>query len=82
MITVNSDAMAQQAVSFPTPDGGLVYADMYGKGSRAVVLAHGMRFNKESWSEQARTLADAGFCVRQLTFAAMGNRGARAKAIR
>jgi len=72
MITVNSDAMAQQAVSFPTPDGGLVYADMYGKGSRAVVLAHGMRFNKESWSEQARTLADAGFCVLAIDFRGYG----------
>jgi pimeloyl-ACP methyl ester carboxylesterase len=54
-------AVAQEHVSFPTEDGGLVYADLYGKGDRGVVLAHGGRFNKESWEKQARTLADAGF---------------------
>jgi hypothetical protein len=46
---------AQQATSFPTQDGGRICADLYGKGDRAVVLAHGGRFNKESWREQART---------------------------
>ena len=40
-------APAQQKVFFPTQDGGLIYADLYGKGDRAVVLAHGGRFNKE-----------------------------------
>jgi hypothetical protein len=35
-------AVAQERVSFPTQDEGLVYADMYGKGSRGVVLAHGV----------------------------------------
>ncbi len=30
-----------ERVSFPTRDGGLIYADMYGKGTRGVVLAHG-----------------------------------------
>ena len=39
---------AQQAISFPTQDGGRICADLYGKGDRAVVLAHGGRFNKES----------------------------------
>ncbi|MFT7516691.1 MAG: alpha-beta hydrolase superfamily lysophospholipase [Myxococcota bacterium] len=29
----------------------------------AVVLAHGFIFNKESWSEQASTLANNGFQV-------------------
>ena len=28
-------------VSFPTQDGGLVHADVYGDGARGVVLAHG-----------------------------------------
>ena len=48
---------AQERVSCPTEDGGVVYADIYGKGERGVVLAHGGRFNKESWEKQARTLA-------------------------
>ncbi len=40
--------------SFPTHDGGLIYANLYGKGDRGGVLAHGGRFNKESWEKQAR----------------------------
>lgn len=40
---------APRQVSFPTQDGGLVYADLYGKGDKGVVLAHGGRFDKESW---------------------------------
>jgi alpha-beta hydrolase superfamily lysophospholipase len=63
---------AQKTVSFRTQDGGLIYAAVYGKGDRAVVLAHGARFNKESWSEQARTLASAGFRVLALDFRGYG----------
>jgi dienelactone hydrolase len=63
---------AQKTVSFPTQDGGVIYADVYGKGDRAVVQAHGGRFNKESWSEQARTLASAGFRVLALDFRGYG----------
>ncbi len=33
-----------ELVSFPTEDGGIVYADVYGSGERAVVLAYGGRF--------------------------------------
>jgi hypothetical protein len=46
-------AMAQEHVSFPTEDGGVVYADVYRNGERGVVLAHGGRFNQESWEKQA-----------------------------
>jgi pimeloyl-ACP methyl ester carboxylesterase len=63
---------AQQRVSFPTSDGGLIQADLYGGGDRAVVLAHGGRFNKESWKEQAGTLADAGFRVLAIDFRGYG----------
>lgn len=63
---------AQEQVSFPTEDGGVVYADIYGKGERGVVLAHGGRFNKESWEKQARTLASAGFRVLALDFRGYG----------
>ena len=63
---------AQEHVSFPTEDGGVVYADIYGKGERGVVLAHGGRFNKESWDKQARTLASAGFRVLALDFRGCG----------
>ena len=65
-------AAAQKTVSFPTEDGGLVYADAYGEGVRGVVLAHGGRFNKESWEQQARTLASAGFQVLAIDFRGYG----------
>lgn len=50
-------------VSFPTQDGGIVFANLYGSSDRGVVLVHGGRFNKESWEPQAQRLAEAGFCV-------------------
>ncbi len=65
-------AGAQNAVSFPTEDGGLVYADIYGQGDRGIVLAHGGRFNKESWEKQAHVLASAGFRVLALDFRGYG----------
>lgn len=63
---------AQVRVSFSTQDGGLVYADAYGKGDRGVVLAHGGRFNKESWEKQARALAAAGFRALAIDFRGYG----------
>ena len=65
-------AIAQESVSFPTPDGGVVYADAYGEGDRGVVLAHGGRFTKESWVEQAPALAEAGFRVLAIDFRGRG----------
>jgi pimeloyl-ACP methyl ester carboxylesterase len=66
-------AAAQKAVSFPTEDGGVVYADVYGEGDRGIVLAHGGPFNKESWKKQARTLASTGFRVLALDFRGYGS---------
>jgi pimeloyl-ACP methyl ester carboxylesterase len=65
-------AAAQKTVSFPTEDGGEVYADVYGGGDRGIVLAHGGRFNKESWDKQARALAVVGFRVLALDFRGYG----------
>lgn len=67
-----SSLVAQQRVSFPTSDGGLIQADLYGSGDRAIVLAHGGRFDKESWKEQAEILAGAGFRVLALDFRGYG----------
>lgn len=50
-----------EAVSFASPDGGVVYADRYGEGGHWVVLVHGARFDKGSWEEEARRLAEEGF---------------------
>lgn len=65
-------ASAQQGVSFSTEDGGRVCADLYGRGYRAVVLAHGGRFNKESWRVQANALVSEGFRVLAIDFRGFG----------
>ena len=67
-----SQLLAQQHVTFPTRDNGLVYADEYGKGNHGVVLAHGGRFDKASWVKQARALAEAGFRVAAIDFRGYG----------
>ena len=71
-LLLSGEALAQKIVSFPSEDGGVVYADVYGEGDRAVVLAHGGRFNKESWEKQARTLAAAEFRVLAFDFRGYG----------
>jgi pimeloyl-ACP methyl ester carboxylesterase len=65
-------ATAQKSISFPTEDGGVIFADLYGAGEKGVVLAHGGPFNKESWAKQARTLEAAGFRVLALDFRGYG----------
>jgi len=61
-----------KAVSFPTRDGGVIYADEYGNGNHAVVLAHGVRFNKESWRHEATQLATSGFRIIAIDFRGYG----------
>ena len=76
-----SPSAEPRLVSFPTSDGGLVYADLYGGGERGVVLAHGARFDKESWASQAQTLARSGFQVLAIDFRGYGKSraGSRSK---
>jgi predicted alpha/beta hydrolase len=59
-------------VSFPTADGGVIRADLYGGGDRGVVLAHGAHFDKASWGKQAEVLAKAGFRVLAIDFRGYG----------
>jgi pimeloyl-ACP methyl ester carboxylesterase len=61
-----------EKVSFPTQDGGTVHANLYGKSDRGVVLAHGGRFNKESWEKQAQMLVKAGYRVLAIDFRGYG----------
>jgi pimeloyl-ACP methyl ester carboxylesterase len=63
---------AQQTITLPSADGGRVCADLYGQGPRAVVLAHGGRFTKESWREQARALVSGGFRILAIDFRGFG----------
>jgi pimeloyl-ACP methyl ester carboxylesterase len=67
-----AEPAAPEPVSFPTEDGGLVHALLYGRGHRGLVLAHGGRFNKESWEKQAPVLAAAGFRVLAIDFRGYG----------
>lgn len=65
-------AAAQEHVSFATEDRGVVYADLYGKGPRGLVLAHGGQFNKESWAKQVPAFVGAGFRVLAIDFRGYG----------
>jgi pimeloyl-ACP methyl ester carboxylesterase len=73
ILLASSLATAPVHVSFPTQDGGLIQADVYGGGDRGVVLAHGGRFLKESWAPQAQTLVKAGFRVLAFDFRGFGS---------
>ncbi|MFY9550325.1 MAG: alpha/beta fold hydrolase [Thermoanaerobaculia bacterium] len=72
MLTHPARLRAQERVSFSTEDGGRIVGDVYGTGSHGVVLAHGGRFNKESWSTQARALEAAGFRALAFDFRGYG----------
>lgn len=61
---------AQTPVSMRATDGGVVAGDIYGAGQRGVVLAHGGRFDRTSWRDQASELAAAGFRVLAIDFRA------------
>lgn len=63
---------ASTEVAFDTADGGRIVADLYGSGTDAVVLAHGARFNKESWAAQAQALAALGHMVLAIDFRGYG----------
>jgi pimeloyl-ACP methyl ester carboxylesterase len=71
-IALSTLAVAQQTISIPTEDGGRVCANLYGQGTRAVVLAHGGRFNKESWKEQAQALVSERFQILAIDFRGFG----------
>ncbi len=76
MLLMTAFAHADE-VAFPTGDGGVVHADLYGTGGRGVVLAHGMRFDKASWKDQATQLASAGFRELFLAGRKIGRKGGR-----
>jgi pimeloyl-ACP methyl ester carboxylesterase len=71
-LAMGAVAAAQQTILFLTEDGGRVCADIYGESTRAVVLAHGGRFNKESWRVQANALLSEGFRVLAIDFRGFG----------
>lgn len=68
-VLVAAHAFGQRTVSIPLPDStATIEADVYGSGDRAVVLAHGGRFTKDSWKQQAEAIAHAGFMAVAIQF--------------
>ena len=65
-------AQSPKDVSFPTADGGVVDADLYGEGARGVVFAHGAIFNKQSWAPLAKRIADLGYRALAIDFRGYG----------
>lgn len=64
-----SGACAQESVRIRSYNGQAeIKADLYGHGSRAVILAHGGRFDEKSWKDQAQVLARSGYLVLALRF--------------
>jgi pimeloyl-ACP methyl ester carboxylesterase len=70
----NEAAVARpEPVTFASADGGMVEADTYGRGDRAVVLVHGGRYDKRSWNNQAEKLAASGFLVLAINLRGYGD---------
>lgn len=72
IVALSGLSAAQEHVTLKTQDGGVVQANVYGKGKRGIVLAHGGLLTKESWSKQAQILAGAGFRVIAIDFRGFG----------
>ena len=60
-------------VTFPSPDGGTVSADLYGSGDHGVVLAHGRIFDKQSWRSLALRLEQEGLMALSIDFRGYGS---------
>jgi alpha/beta superfamily hydrolase len=73
--SAGSEAAAQsfEEISYQTDDGATIVANLYGDGDHAVLLAHGMVFDKESWHAQALALAAAGYRALAIDFRGYGD---------
>ena len=71
-LAVTTLTAGQQNITLTADDGGKVCANLYGQGARGVVLAHGGRFTKESWKDQASALVSAGYQVLAIDFRGFG----------
>lgn len=62
-------AVAQHTITIPVPGrASAIEADLYGSSTKWVILAHGGRFTKESWKQQAETLVSAGLSALAIRF--------------
>jgi pimeloyl-ACP methyl ester carboxylesterase len=65
-------AKDQHPVSFATADGGEIFATYFQSGPKAVVLAHGAIFNKESWQGLIENLLKNNISVLSIDFRGYG----------
>lgn len=72
LFSTQTIAQTPELISIKTEDGGEIYANLYGKSERGLVLAHGGRFNKESWAKQIPEFVKAGFRVIAIDFRGYG----------
>ena len=69
LVSLSFSVDAQQAVRVPVPGATIVaQGDLYGSGTRGVILTHGGGRTKETWHPQALGLAGAGFVVLAINF--------------
>jgi hypothetical protein len=59
-------------ISYQTSDGGVIFGNLYGAGSHAVLLGHGAVFDKESWDLLAKRLAAEGHQALAIDFRGYG----------
>src|ERR1700688_2917118 len=71
-LLLSQQGAAQEHLTIPTQDGTTIAADLYGSGTRGVVLAHGGRRTKADWAPQAEILAADGFLVLAFDFRGFG----------
>lgn len=69
---IGQQAAATENITIRTQHGANIAAQLYGSGTRGVVLAHGGRFTKEDWAPQAEVLAAHGFRVLAFDFRGFG----------
>ncbi len=64
ILSLTFSAFAQQTAAIPVPGTStIIQGDLYGHGTRGVILAHGGGRNRQSWHKQAEALSEAGFVV-------------------
>jgi dipeptidyl aminopeptidase/acylaminoacyl peptidase len=69
VLFLSFSALAQRTVTIPVPGAAKpIQGDLYGGGTRGVILTHGGGRTKESWRTQAQVLTDSGFVVLAINF--------------
>jgi alpha/beta superfamily hydrolase len=72
LLMAASAVFAADTIRLTADDGAEIRADLYRAGGRAVVLAHGGKYTRESWHAQAVELRARGFTVLALDFRGFG----------